>query len=85
MAPVILWNGRPVAARPGDIDTVYLNGYGFPRYRGGPMFQADQIGLSRVLEKLEALRELTGDDCWEADPLLRELDAAGKSLASLNG
>ena len=40
---------------------------------------------ARVLEKLEALRELTGDDCWEADPLLRELDAAGKSLASLNG
>lgn len=73
-----------IAARPGDIDVVYLNGYGFPRARGGPMYQADRLGLPTVLERMESLRELTGDACWQPSPLLEELAQAGKSLADLD-
>jgi 3-hydroxyacyl-CoA dehydrogenase len=47
-----------IAARPGDIDVVYLTGYGFPRSRGGPMFYADEVGLGRVLERV---REFAGN------------------------
>lgn len=72
------------AARPSDIDIVYLNGYGFPAWRGGPMFQADQMGLDVVLEKLAALKAQTGDDCWTADPLLEQLVGEGRALGSLN-
>jgi 3-hydroxyacyl-CoA dehydrogenase len=73
-----------IAARPGDVDVVYLNGYGFPKWRGGPMFYADTMGLEKVLEKLRALHEQTGDPCWEPAPLLRRLIDEGKTLASLN-
>ena len=73
------------AARPSDIDIVYLNGYGFPAWRGGPMFQADQMGLETVLEKLVALKAQTGDECWTTDPLLEQLVAEGRNLGSLNG
>jgi 3-hydroxyacyl-CoA dehydrogenase len=73
-----------IAARPGDVDIVYLNGYGFPKWRGGPMFYADSLGLGTVIDKLEALRELTGDPCWEPAPLLVQLAAGGQTLASLN-
>lgn len=73
-----------IAARPSDVDIVYLNGYGFPNWRGGPMFYADTLGLEAAVAKLRALHELTGDDCWEPDPLLLELAARGESLSSLN-
>ena len=73
-----------IASRPGDVDVVYLNGYGFPRWRGGPMHYADSLGLDEVLKRLEALREQTGDACWEPAPLLRRLAARGEQLGSLN-
>jgi 3-hydroxyacyl-CoA dehydrogenase len=73
-----------IAARPSDIDIVYLNGYGFPAWRGGPMFYADTLGLETVIEKLRGLQELTGDDCWEPDSLLLDLAEKGENLASLN-
>ena len=72
-----------IAARPGDVDIVYLNGYGFPKWRGGPMFHADSLGLETVIGKLQALRELTGDPCWEPAPLLLQLAGEGRTLASL--
>ena len=72
-----------IAARPGDVDIVYLNGYGFPKWRGGPMFHADSLGLETVIGKLQALRELTGDTCWEPAPLLLQLAGEGRTLASL--
>jgi 3-hydroxyacyl-CoA dehydrogenase len=73
-----------IAARPSDIDIVNLNGYGFPSWRGGPMFYADTLGLEVVVEKLQALRNTTGESCWIPSPLLTQLAQAGKSLASLN-
>jgi 3-hydroxyacyl-CoA dehydrogenase len=73
-----------IAARPSDIDIVYLNGYGFPTWRGGPMFTADTLGLQAVIGKLRELRELTGDSCWTPNPLLLELAEQGRDLASLN-
>ena len=73
-----------IAARPSDVDIVYINGYGFPSWRGGPMFHADSLGLDAVIGRLRELRELTGDESWEPAPLLQELAAAGDSLGSLN-
>ncbi len=73
-----------IAARPSDIDIVYLNGYGFPTWRGGPMFYADTLGLSNVVERLRSLQAATGDSCWEPSSLLVELTESGKPLSSLN-
>ena len=73
-----------IAARPSDIDIVYLNGYGFPAWRGGPMFYADTLGLGNVVEKLNALKALTGDPCWEPSSLLVDLAEKGRDLNSLN-
>jgi 3-hydroxyacyl-CoA dehydrogenase len=73
-----------IAARPSDIDIVYLNGYGFPAWRGGPMFYADTLGVGNVVEKLNALKTLTGDPCWEPNSLLVNLAEKGRDLNSLN-
>jgi len=73
-----------IAARPSDIDIVYLNGYGFPTWRGGPMFYADTLGIDTAIEKLIGLQQLTGDTCWEPNSLLLELAEKGQDLNSLN-
>lgn len=73
-----------IASRPSDVDVVYLNGYGFPKWRGGPLFYADSLGLETVLKKLQTLREQTADPCWDPAPLLTRLVQEGKTLASLN-
>ena len=73
-----------MALRPSDIDTVYLNGYGFPAYTGGPMWYADQVGLENIVKDLETFHAELGD-FWEPSPLLRRLVAEGKTLASLEG
>lgn len=73
-----------IAARPSDIDIVYLNGYGFPAWRGGPIYYADTLGLAEVVSRMEALKEATGDDCWEPAALLQRLLAEGSTLGSLN-
>jgi 3-hydroxyacyl-CoA dehydrogenase len=73
-----------IAARPSDIDVVYLNGYGFPLWRGGPMFYADTLGLDAVNARLEEFRQLTGDANWSVDPLLQQLAKDGKTLSSMN-
>ncbi len=71
-----------VAARPVDIDMVWLHGYGFPRWRGGPMFWADQVGLAKVYETILGYRERFGPDFWTPAPLLEELARAGKGFYS---
>ncbi len=62
-----------IAQRPGDIDAVYVFGYGFPPYRGGPMFYADQLGLKNVYEMICAYRDKHGELYWTPSALLKEL------------
>ncbi|MGE5538578.1 MAG: 3-hydroxyacyl-CoA dehydrogenase NAD-binding domain-containing protein [Gemmatimonas sp.] len=73
-----------IARRPLDIDMVEIHGYGFPRWRGGPMCQADIIGLPKVLA---AVREYARDDAlfWKPSPLLEKLVAEGRTFGDLNG
>ncbi|OZI25151.1 3-hydroxyacyl-CoA dehydrogenase NAD-binding domain-containing protein [Bordetella genomosp. 7] len=72
-----------IALRPLDIDVVFLSGYGFPRYRGGPMHYADQVGLARILADI---REFAPQDphFWQPSALLIELVESGRDFASLN-
>src|SRR5579885_1910921 len=69
-----------IALRAVDIDIVYLNGYGFPAWRGGPMFYADTVGLKNVLAKVEEFEKKHGSDLWAPAPLLRKLAEAGKTF-----
>jgi 3-hydroxyacyl-CoA dehydrogenase len=68
-----------IAARSSDVDVVWITGYGWPRYRGGPMFWADLEGPAKVLEKLNALRAAHGDD-FAPSPLIERLAAEGKTF-----
>jgi 3-hydroxyacyl-CoA dehydrogenase len=68
-----------IAARSSDVDVVWITGYGWPRYRGGPMFWADLEGPATVLEKLNALRAAHGDD-FAPSPLIERLAAEGKTF-----
>lgn len=71
-----------LAQRPGDIDTVWLYGYGFPRQRGGPMFYADMVGLKEIYDVMSKLYDEHGE--WlKPAPLLTELAAAGKGFGDL--
>ncbi|MCX4148613.1 3-hydroxyacyl-CoA dehydrogenase NAD-binding domain-containing protein [Paraburkholderia madseniana] len=72
-----------IALRPLDVDVTFLYGYGFPRYRGGPMKYADTVGLATVLTDI---REFAKEDplFWRASPLLVELVERGADFASLN-
>ena len=73
-----------IAARPSDVDVVWVNGYGWPVYRGGPMFYADQVGVVNVVSKLEEFAAIDNDDFWEPAKLLKELAVQGKPISSLN-
>jgi 3-hydroxyacyl-CoA dehydrogenase len=73
-----------IALRPVDIDIVYLNGYGFPAWRGGPMFTADTEGLRQVLARIEEFQNRHGEELWTPAPLLRRLVEEGKSFEDLN-
>ncbi len=72
---------RGIALRPGDIDVVYLTGYGFPAVQGGPMFMADRIGLPAVAARVQALHVELGA-WWEPAPLLLQLAREGRSFAA---
>ena len=69
-----------IALRASDIDVVYLTGYGFPRFRGGPMKYADELGLGNVIHELNALYQESGDPFWRPAKILEQYAAAGKSL-----
>jgi 3-hydroxyacyl-CoA dehydrogenase len=71
------------ALRAVDIDVIYLNGYGFPAYRGGPMFYADTVGLKKIYDKICEFREQHGVR-WEPAPLLKKLAEQGKTFASFD-
>jgi 3-hydroxyacyl-CoA dehydrogenase len=70
-----------IAQRASDIDVVWCAGYGFPRYRGGPMFYADTIGLPVLLAGMEKYRTMFGPMHWEPAPLLVRLVREGRTLA----
>ncbi len=72
-----------IAARPSDIDVVWLYGYGWPIYRGGPMFWADSVGLKHIADRLSFYAKETNDPSLEPAPLLKKLAAEGKTFASL--
>lgn len=65
-----------IAQRASDIDVVYVHGYGFPAWRGGPMFYAETLGLDKVLARIRALRDAHGAH-WEPAPLLERLVSGG--------
>ncbi|MEW6769676.1 MAG: 3-hydroxyacyl-CoA dehydrogenase NAD-binding domain-containing protein [Pseudomonadota bacterium] len=72
-----------IAQRPSDIDVVWLYGYGWPIYRGGPMFYADTVGLKKIADRLSVYAKQTSDPSLEPTPLLRKLADEGKTFASL--
>ncbi|MBS0317624.1 MAG: 3-hydroxyacyl-CoA dehydrogenase, partial [Proteobacteria bacterium] len=71
-----------IAARASDIDMVYLTGYGFPLFRGGPMFYADEFGLFNVVQAMQRFAQNPRDDgkFWQPAPLLARLAAEGKTF-----
>jgi 3-hydroxyacyl-CoA dehydrogenase len=71
-----------IAQRASDIDVVYLTGYGFPDFRGGPLFYADTVGLPNILRTMRAFAKGYQPDAWEPAPLLKRLAAEGKSFAA---
>jgi len=68
-----------IASRAADIDVIYLTGYGFPAYRGGPMFYADMVGLSRVYERVAEFHRDYGKR-WTPAPLLERLAREGSTF-----
>ena len=69
-----------IAMRASDIDMVYLTGYGFPLFRGGPMFYADTVGLPNVVMAMERFAKGRHGDAWKLAPLLAKLAAEGKTF-----
>ncbi len=69
-----------IATRASDIDMVYLTGYGFPLFRGGPMFYADTVGLPNVVMAMEKYAKGTHGEAWKVAPLLARLAAEGKTF-----
>lgn len=70
------------AARPGDIDVIWTNGFGFPTYLGGPMFYADQVGLPKVKAALEKYAGLVGEQYFAPAPLISRLVSEGRGFYS---
>jgi 3-hydroxyacyl-CoA dehydrogenase len=69
-----------IAIRASDIDVIWVYGYGWPVYRGGPMFWADQIGLKAVRDRMLQFQKATGDAFWAPAPLLSRLADQGKGF-----
>jgi 3-hydroxyacyl-CoA dehydrogenase len=71
------------ALRAVDIDVIYLNGYGFPAYRGGPMWHADTVGLQKVYKRICEFHQQHGE-LWTPAPLLKQLAEEGKTFAEFD-
>jgi 3-hydroxyacyl-CoA dehydrogenase len=71
-----------IAVRASDIDVVYLTGYGFPDFRGGPLFYADAVGLPNILRTMGKFAMGYQGDAWQPAPLLKQLAAEGKTFAA---
>ncbi|MGA8075035.1 MAG: 3-hydroxyacyl-CoA dehydrogenase family protein, partial [Candidatus Acidiferrales bacterium] len=71
------------ALRAVDIDIIYINGYGFPVHRGGPMWYSDTVGLKKVYDRVREFEQQHGE-LWEPAPLLKQLAEQGKTFADFN-
>ena len=71
-----------IASRPSDIDVIWMNGYGWPSWTGGPMFYADKVGLKHIAERLELYADRSGDETLRPAKLLRRLADAGQGFAT---
>ncbi len=71
-----------IAARASDIDVIWVRGYGFPVWRGGPMFYADSVGLANIRGRLKTFAQESGDETLNPAPLIEKLAAKGKGFAS---
>ena len=71
-----------VAARPGDIDVIWVYGYGWPVWRGGPMHYADRLGLTHIRDRLRFYADRSDDETLRPAPLLQRLAAEGRGFAS---
>jgi len=71
------------ALRAVDVDIIYLNGYGFPAYRGGPMWNADTVGLQKVYQRICEFHQQHGE-LWAPAPLLQRLAESGKTFADFD-
>jgi len=71
-----------IAIRASDIDVIWVYGYGWPVYRGGPMFWADQIGLRPLHDRMLEFKKATGDEFWTPAPLLVRLANEGKGFVN---
>jgi 3-hydroxyacyl-CoA dehydrogenase len=74
-----------IALRASDIDVVYLTGYGFPDFRGGPLFYADAVGLPNILRTMREFAMGYQGDAWDPAPLLTQLASEGKAFADWGG
>ena len=70
-----------LALRASDIDVIWTSGYGFPRWRGGPMWYADSLGLKQVVDDMRALSTTGGGAYWAVPRLLAELAYSGRTFA----
>jgi 3-hydroxyacyl-CoA dehydrogenase len=71
-----------IAARPGDIDVIWVYGYGWPVWRGGPMYYADQLGLTQIRDRLRFYADRSDDETLRPAPLLERLAAEARGFAS---
>lgn len=71
-----------IALRASDIDTVYLSGYGFPRFRGGPMLYADEIGLPEIARTMQDFKESSGDPFWKPAKIMTRLIKEGRQFTN---
>jgi 3-hydroxyacyl-CoA dehydrogenase len=71
-----------IATSPADVDVIWCNGYGFPRHRGGPLFHADTLGLSGVLDAIRGYAREHGERYWTPAPLLVRLAESGASFSA---
>ena len=70
--------------RPGDIDVVWIYGYGFPAFRGGPLRWADSVGLLTIVDDMREFAQVHGE-AWKPAPLLHELAASGGTFGAWKG
>jgi len=69
-----------IVPRPQEIDVIWVHGFGFPAYRGGPMYYADRIGLPRLLERLRHYAHVVGPEYFAPAPLIEQLAAEGRGF-----